>query len=137
MKKLFSSLFLFVFFIFAFIGALQVSTIWHEYSHVNDYKHLSENFTKEDLCFFVGDTEGSIWSPSGYMGYYSFNFPKNNLELKDEVEKIGEYTETKAYSISIIILSIFVISFICFYNLIMKNKELNKENEYLFFQLRK
>lgn len=104
-KQIFSIIFL----IFSIFGFIFISTLVHEYSHYLDYKEI-ESYNKGAICLygFETDQQSSLKTIMNIKGHHHFFY---SLEDREEVYKINEYTEKKAYSLSIFILIIYLISF--------------------------
>ena len=95
-KKLVVPIFFGILVLFAFIGSILVGGILHEHLHRLDYRHIEK--ISDEICYLDSNIEG----------YYKF-VPKPNQ--KEEVDSITRYAELKAYSVSVIILIIFLLSF--------------------------
>ena len=86
--------------LFALFGTLVSSQIAHEFSHKQDFEGIAKD---DKLCALVIPTSSSDLA-SGEAAFYQFSYaPKD----QSKVEEIGEYTEFKAYSITIAIVLIF------------------------------
>lgn len=80
-----------------FIGLMVVVTFIHEYTHYNDYKNL---VVQDEFCVLN-------YNPhilKGNIGYYAFKYP---ARLEEEVNRLGEYAELRAYTTTIILMTIF------------------------------
>ena len=88
---------------FAFLGAIVAGIIFHEYSHAYDFKGLVQN---EKICGLVLPAKLSDIT-SGEGGYYSFSVDKDSSN-SEKIQNIDKYTELKAYSVTILVLSIFM-----------------------------
>jgi hypothetical protein len=104
MKAIIEGVAILVIALFGLFGALVFGAILHEYSHSYDFKDIAEN---EKICGFV--LPNKINKVFSELGYYSFSM--NNTEQNTEkLEKIGKYTEFKAYVITFLVLLVFVVS---------------------------
>lgn len=102
MKKIIKEIAFLVIIVFAIFGVIIFTVIVHELSHQLDYQKVHP--MNESICGFV-------ISPNlinGDIGFYSFNY---HSKYTDEVERINDYTEKKAYTITTIMLIFFIISF--------------------------
>lgn len=86
-------------FLFALVGMVAVSNIFHELSHRADFHPY---VIDEEICFLEFDTV------AGSMAHYSFVYDGKNPEI---IEKISEYTEIKAIGLSLIVVSLFLLSY--------------------------
>ncbi len=108
--KLFEKVAFLIFFIFAMVGGLFLSILFHELSHQQDYKGLVMD---EQICAFVWPNswgEALDWKSKESVGYYTFKYNINNETLVKQIKEIGDKTEEKAYTISIIVILILLIS---------------------------
>jgi len=83
--------------IFSLVGLLVGGTLIHELIHKSDFKEIKK--TNERMCILTFPNE---------TGFYEFSFDKKQIP---QYNKIMEYTELKAYSIELMIIIIFIISF--------------------------
>ena len=106
--KIIKITFLIIFLFFAFIGAMQTSTLLHEYSHYRDYKDL-ETYEDGKICLFefpANETKlSTLWN---IKGKHSFTLKQRDF---NEADRIDNYTEWKAYGISAFVLILFLMSF--------------------------
>ena len=110
------------------LGATHIATVFHEYSHRDDFSVLKDNFIRDELCLWSVDTEGSPWDPSNYAGYYAFELKNNNEEIQSEISKINKYTEIKAYTISFLISGFYMFCVIYLVLYLDKMKDLESQN---------
>jgi len=87
----------FVLIVFAIIGGAFSSIALHELSHFNDLEVIEKE--SEELCFLS-------YPVNGVLGYYSFDA----VGQDKEIERIENYTEIKAYGITIFVLFILIFS---------------------------
>jgi hypothetical protein len=105
---------LFFLVIFAFIGSLILSVIFHEYSHYRDYQEF--NTTDEELCALSLPTS---WPPNiseliyKPVGYYRFEITlnKSDSEIVKKYYKISSVTESKATVTGASVLVFFLICY--------------------------
>ena len=83
--------------IFSFVGLLIGGGIIHENIHKSDYRSVSK--FSDEMCYLT----------SGWEGYYGFEFPDNQQE---EVKRVLQYTEFKAYGIQSIITLIYFVAIV-------------------------
>lgn len=89
--------------LFAFIGALLVGTVLHEYSHMQDF---NEHATKQEVCMLNLPTEinwKSLWNLNAYYGM------EYSIDDEQEIQRIDKYTESKAYIVTSVVMLIFII----------------------------
>ncbi|MDP3881887.1 MAG: hypothetical protein Q8Q31_03335 [Nanoarchaeota archaeon] len=89
---------------FGLFGAIAFGVVLHEYSHALDFSKVASN---SQICALSLPTEPSQIIHNG-LAYYSFEVEEGSRE-EAEARKIGQYTEFKAYSITIAVLILFVI----------------------------
>src|SRR3989338_8764845 len=87
---------------FGLFGALALGVVVHEYSHAQDFSGVA---AESEICALSLPTDFSKIALTG-LAYYSFK-PIPGKER--EAERIGKYTEFKAYSITLAVLLLFVI----------------------------
>jgi hypothetical protein len=113
--------------LFIIIGILQTSTIFHEYSHYQDYKHL--DLEDEHICLYAFPVNQSLIKTFlGIQGHYSFSYKQSQ---EQEVDYISSYTEIRAYLISFTIVSIGIVCWTFIINLFFKCRELEYQIEVL------
>lgn len=99
----FNHLVVILIFIFGLVGATTIATTIHEISHYNDFKQY---VTPEGICVFNiplnFSWDGMMEAPLGY-----FSYGGNYNETL--VESIGTKSEFKSYTLSFIILILFLI----------------------------
>lgn len=83
--------------LFAMFGAMYLSIIFHELSHVNDLKDI--DMKSEEICV--------VTLNSDKLGWYEFEYHKVDT---NKVRQQMENTETKAYGISILFIVLFFAS---------------------------
>ena len=81
-----------ILFFFSFIGLLIGGGIIHENIHKSDYRNVSK--FSDEMCYLT----------SGWEGYYGFEFPDDQQE---EVNRVIQYTEFKAYGFQSVITLIY------------------------------
>lgn len=104
-KKITKNLSLFIFYIFALIGVITISTILHEYSHKEDYGKISSN---GEIALFIipDDISFKEFILNGAIAKYNYEYYSKDI---DEENRISKYTEFKAYGISLLIFLLFLI----------------------------
>jgi hypothetical protein len=113
--------------LFIIIGILQTSTIFHEYSHYQDFKHL--DLEDEQICLYSFPVNQSLVTTFlGVRGYYGFSHKQSQ---EQEIDYIISYTEIRAYLISFIIVSIGIICWSFMIDLLFKCRELEYQLEVL------
>lgn len=101
--------------IFSFIGIITSAIGAHEFYHVYEFKQL--NITSSRVCILQIDNI----TKTG--GYYEYIFPR---EQKLLFENLNKFSEVKAYSISILVTSIGIISMFLAYRALFFKKEVIK-----------
>lgn len=84
---------------------ITTATFFHEWYHRADFAGLVKD--GEMAIFIIPDNSSikdvfSTWA----IGTYSYSYDLNNSQ---EVERIGKYTEYKAYSITLLIVIMFIV----------------------------
>ncbi len=90
---------------FGLIGAIAAGVLVHEYSHAQDFSHVSSS---SQICALSMPSSPSKLISTG-LASYSFEVDPASPEVMQEVDRISRYTEFKAYSFTFIILLIFLI----------------------------
>ncbi|MFH1425504.1 MAG: hypothetical protein ABIG28_02120 [archaeon] len=97
----------FVLIVFAFVGSLVAGTVIHEYSHAYDFRNVSQD---EEICGLVlPNSSEDLLNMSGALGYFNFSY---NSEDKEIVNEINKYTETKAYTLTMLPILLVCVSII-------------------------
>ncbi|MEA3329183.1 MAG: hypothetical protein U9Q06_00375 [Nanoarchaeota archaeon] len=95
---------------FALVGAFVTSTVFHELSHYNDFKDISEN---PEICALNIPTQINSFKDLN-VGYYKFTHSSENQEIYEQKLK---YTELKSHSLD---LAVNLILAVCLIILIKK-----------------
>jgi hypothetical protein len=87
---------------FGLFGAVALGVILHEYSHFKDFTGLARD---SQICALSLPTD--FFKITTGFAYYSF---EADPQKENEVNQISKYTEFKAYSITLIVMLLFLVS---------------------------
>lgn len=108
--------------LFGVLGALFLATVLHEFFHYSD---LGDTVNPEEICLFNLDLTEKTPLDSLFKtisGHYAFTLNQNKT---DEYLEIQKTTETKAYTISILIMLLFFVCYIIvFWNRFSKSDKI-------------
>jgi len=90
-----------ILFLFSLVGLFMIGIIGHENMHKWNYRNVTK--LSEEVCYLNFN-----WSSDNWIGYYKMEYPN---EQKEEVNKLKEYSEFKAYGVLGIILLIYIFVF--------------------------
>jgi hypothetical protein len=98
--------------LFAIVGSVVTGTVLHEYSHALDFREFSED---SEICALVlPQSIGEAVRMDEPLGYFRFTY---DVDLQDEVDEAGKYTEEKAYlltAVPIILVGMAVVVMVVF-----------------------
>ena len=112
---------------FSILGVSFFSIILHELSH---YQDMHEIILQDDICILNMPTTFDAVLTSA-AGYYSYNYNYSNLTIRDKVDDTGVWTESKAYTISFLIMALFTVLMIVIVKRRVENNMKAKELDLL------